>query len=257
MHRTTTVMTLFVGLCVAAVALAQSAGQDKPAGGQNPDSTDARGTGMGRDQGQGAGGGTGGGMTGDRATHAGARINAQIDQQFEQEFIKDAFSGNQLEVQLGQLVQERAQDPSVKKLAQMLVDDHRQANEKLRQVAQAMNVQVSEELKPVHQAKLQAYQQKQGQHLELGFIFDQAGHHTKDLLCYQFVAQNAPSPQLKQYASQCIPKLRDHLNMAMAIAPVGDARTAGERIPPTEGAHDRGTPGGTGTGTGAGRTGDR
>jgi putative membrane protein len=258
-------MTLFIGLCVAAVALAQS-GQNQPSGGQNPDSTDARGQGMGRNQGQGTG--SGGGMTGDRATgdgavHSGSRINAQIDQQFEQDWVKHAYSGNQFEVQLGQLVNDKAQDPQIKRIAQRLVDDHRQANEQLKQVAQQMNVQISEELTPVHQAKLQHYQQKQGNQLELGFLFDQIGHHTKDVLEYQFVAQNAQNPQLKQYAAQCVPKLRDHAQMLMQIAPVGEARTAGERIPPVGGS-DRGTrgTGGTGgsgdtTGTGGGRTGDR
>jgi len=250
MHRISTAMALFVGLCVAAVALAQSSAKDQPSPGPNPNSNEARGQGMGRDQGQGTG--TGGGMTGDGATHAGSRINAQIDQQFEQDFVKHAYSGNLFEVQLGQLVNDKAQDPQIKRIAQRLVDDHRQANDQLKQVAQQMNVQVSDELMPVHQAKLQHFQQKQGNQLELGFLFSQIGHHTAELLEYQFVAQNAQNPQLKQYAAQCVPKLRDHAQMLLQIAPVGDARTAGERIPPAGGT---GT-GGTG-GTGGGRTGDR
>ena len=192
MHRTTTVMALFVGLCAAAVALAQSSGDNQPSPGPNPNSNEARGTGMGRDQGQGAG--AGGGMTGDRAMQAGSRMNAQIDQQFEQDWIKHAMSGNQFEIQVGQLVSQKAQDPQVKQFAQRLVQDHQKAADQLRQVAQQMNVQASDDLMPAHQAKLQEFQQKDAKQLELAFIFDQVGHHTKDVLEYQFVAQNAQNP---------------------------------------------------------------
>ena len=275
MHRITTAMTLFVGLCVAAVAVAQSSGQNQPSGGPNPNSNEARGTGMGRsEQGQGSSGGMAGDraggdrMAGDRATPAGSRMNAQIDQQFEQDWIKHAMSGNQFEIQLGQLVSQKAQDPQVKQFAQRLVQDHQKAADQLRQVAQQMNVQASDDLMPAHQAKLQEFQQKDAKQLELAFIFDQVGHHTKDVLEYQFVAQNAQSPQLKQFAQQAVPHLRQHLQAAISIAPVSgglDARTAGERIPPAgdsdhgatgSGSGHSGGTGGTG-GTGGGRTGDR
>src|SRR5688572_10334373 len=263
MHRTTTVMALFVGLCAAAVALAQSSGENQPNPGPNPDQSDARGTGMGRsDQGRGATGDTAGGTTGDRATPAGSRMNAQIDQQFEQDWIKHAMSGNQFEIQLGQLVSQKAQDPQAKQFAQRLVQDHQKAADQLRQVAQQMNVQASDDLMPAHQAKLQEFQQKDAKQLELALIFDQVGHHTKDVLEYQFVAQNAQNPQLKQFAQQTVPHLRQHLQMAMSIAPVSigaDARTAGELIPPAGGSDHGATGSGSGHtgGTGGGRTGDR
>ena len=256
MHRSTSLTAIVAALCMAAFVYAQSS-DNQPSPGPNPNSNEARGQGMGRDQGR-AGSDTGG-IDGDRAAQAGSRINVQVDQQFEQDWVKHAMSGNQFEIQLGQLVGQKAQDPQVKQLAQRLVQDHQKAADQLRQVAQQMNVPVSEELMPPHRAKLEAYQQKQGAQLELGFIFGTIGGHVKDLLEYQFVAQNAQSQQLKQYASQTIPHLRDHLRMAQRISPVsmGEARTAGERITPS-GSSDSGMSGsGNPTGGTGGRTGDR
>jgi predicted outer membrane protein len=241
MHRTNTLFAFIVACCLTAFAYAQSSDK-QPSPGPNPDSSDARGQGMGRsDQDTAARGGA----TGDRAMQAGSRINVQIDQQFEQDWIKHAMSGNQFEVQLGQLVSGKSQDPSVKQLAQRLVQDHQKAADQLKQVAQQMNVPVSDELMPAHRAKLEAFQQKQGQMLDLAFVFCAIGDHTQGTLEYQFVAQNTPSPQLKQYASQTLPHLVDHLQMARRLSPVsmGEARTAGERMGPSGGSD-------TGTGTG-------
>jgi putative membrane protein len=266
MHRTTRFMAMLVSLCVAVSAFAQTGQEPGTGENTNPNSTGARGQGMGREQGR-AGDDRAGGMAGDRAAgdraeQAGSRLNVQIDQQFEQDWIKHAMSGNQFEIQAGQLVGQKAQDPQIKQFAQRLVQDHQKAADQLKQVAQQMNVQVSEDLMPVHQAKLQELQQKPAKQLELAFIFDQVACHTKDLLEYQFVAQNAQNPQLKQFAQQTVPHLRQHLQTAMSIAPVSgglDARTAGERIPPAGGSDHGATGSGSGHtgGTGGGRSGDR
>jgi putative membrane protein len=196
------------------------------------------------------------------AMPAGQRDRGGMDQQgmqnLDQEFVKHALSANELEIQLSQLVAQRGQDPQIKQFAQRMVEDHRQAQQQLRQVAQAINVSTSQQLIPLHQAKLQHFQQKQGKMLDIGYIFDQVGHHHKDVLEYQFVAQNAQNPQLKQFAQQCVPKLREHLQMAERIAPGGtEARTAGERIGPGQQQDPGERTGGMGHGGEGGRDRDR
>jgi putative membrane protein len=244
MHRFTSVFAFAVLSC-AALALAQ----DQPAGpgsGQDPDPAPlSRDQGLGRDQDR--------NQDRDRDAATAGQRERGGDVNMDQDFVKHAISGNLLEVQLGQLVSQKAQDPQIKQFAQRLVEDHRKANEQLKQVAQQMNVQVSDQLLPVHQAKLDHFQQKQGKPLEIGFIFDQVGMHAKDVLEYQYVAQNAQNPQLKQLAAQALPHLREHLQMAQRIAPGGnEARTAGERV--GGGASDTGAGHGAGHG---GTSGDR
>jgi len=155
-------------------------------------------------------------------------------QQEEQDFIKHASSGNNFEIQLSQFVEQRSQDQQVKQLAQKLVQDHQQAEQQLRQVAQQMSVTLENGLMPAQQAKLQEFQKKQGAELDRAYIFCNVGDHHKDIMEYRWASQNAQSSQLKQYCEQTLPHLQDHLRqvdqVASAVLGINEAQTASERI---------------------------
>ncbi|HEX4796734.1 MAG TPA: DUF4142 domain-containing protein [Humisphaera sp.] len=222
------------------------------------------------------------GATGQGQSTAGAgqrdRMSQQrVTQQDEQEFIKAASSGNNFEIQLSQYVQQRSQDQQVKELAQKLAQDHQQAEQQLRQVAQQSGVTLENGLMPAQQAKLQEFQKKQGAELDRAYIFCNVGDHHKDIMEYRWAAQNAQSSQLKQYCEQTLPHLQDHLRqvdqVASSVLGINEAQTASERImgehggqnstpttpgsttPGSSGQGNQGTPGNTGnTGSNGGRT---
>lgn len=58
----------------------------------------------------------------------------------DQRFINEAAKGNRAEIELGKIVASNAKDPSVKKFAQMMVDDHTTALNELQQVAKAKDI---------------------------------------------------------------------------------------------------------------------
>jgi putative membrane protein len=183
-------------------------------------------------------------QTADRAT--GRQSGAQEDPKQEQEnFVKDSASDNQFEIQAGKFVEQHAQNPQVKEFAQKLQQDHQQAQEQLKQAAQGAGVTISDQLMPVQQAKLEELQKKQGESLERAFVFDQIGDHQKDILCNEYAAQHAQNQQIKQFAQQQVPALREHLHMAMQTAEqwVPQAREAGERM---QGHRTRGQAGSSG-----------
>jgi len=149
-----------------------------------------------------------------------------------QKCIREAASDNQFEIQAGQFVAEKAQNPQVKQLAQKLVQDHQRAQQQLQQIGGRENATAQGQLMPVQQAKLEALRQKQGEELETSFVFDSVGDHEKDVLKAQWQAQHEKNPQLQQYAQQQIPVLEEHLRMARMAAEqfVPQARQAGERM---------------------------
>jgi putative membrane protein len=166
---------------------------------------------------------------------AGSQQHQQMQQSEEKKFIEHVSSGNNFEIQLSQFVEQHSQDQQVKQLAQRLAQDHQQAEQQLKQVAQKMNVNLSDQLMPPQQAELQALQKKQGAELDRAFIFCNAGDHYKDVMIYSWAAKAAQDAQLKQYCEQTLPKLRQHLQqvdqVAEAVLGVNEAQTAGERIP--------------------------
>jgi len=188
----------------------------------------------------------------------------RVTQQDEQEFIKAASSGNNFEIQLSQFVQQRSQDQQVKELAQKLMQDHQQAEQQLRQVAQQSGATLENSLMPAQQAKLQEFQKKQGAELDRAYIFCNVGDHHKDIMEYRWAAQNAQSSQLKQYCEQTLPHLQEHLRqvdqVASSVLGINEAQTASERILGEHGQSGQSgtsgntTPGTSGQGT-SGRTG--
>lgn len=168
-----------------------------------------------------------------QARQSGASSGATDPQKEQQEFVKDAASGNNMEVQTGQFVSEHSQDPQVKQAAQMLIQDHTQAQQQLKQAAQQAGVPFDDQLNPVHKAMLQELQSKSGKELDRAFAFSAIADHHKDILEYTYASQSLQNAQLKQYATQSLPVLKRHLTMAAALAQsvanVRDTNTASER----------------------------
>jgi len=191
---------------------------------------------------------TGGAMqAGERqTTGANAQMQAKAGQHPEaKEIVRHLTSGNQFEIQLSQLAEQKSQDPQVKQFAQQMRTDHTQAQQQVKQFAQQRNIQVSDsELMPAHEAKLTELRQKDGAAFDRGFAICQAAHHVESVLMHQYLANEYPDPQVKQMAQQMLPKLQQHQQHAFQLAQSqvggsGTAIPAGGRM---EGSmnHDRG-----------------
>jgi predicted outer membrane protein len=72
-----------------------------------------------------------------------AALQADHNDQHEdktQQFIRKAALGGHMEVEMGQLAQQKGQSSEVKNLGATLVRDHTQANQKLEQLASSKNI---------------------------------------------------------------------------------------------------------------------
>ena len=133
-------------------------------------------------------------------------------------FIKEAAEANLAEIQLGKLAEQKGQNDQIKKLAQVLVRHHTEANEKLQQLAQTKGVQWPG--KPPQRAE------KDLKHLEKlsGSQFDQmfAEHaiqdHTRDIKKYEKAEGKIQDPTLKDYVQTTLPKLQEHLKLSVQTA---------------------------------------
>lgn len=191
------------------------------------------------------------------AIQAGSLQQATWDKDMERSFIEHAISCNQFEIQSAQLAQQKAQDPQVKQLAQTLENDHKQAQQQIKDAAKAVGVSDMEKIQPVQKAQLEELRKLDGAQFDRAYIYTQVGDHQMDVLKFRDAAQNAQDQQVQKYASQTLPTLRQHLDRAEQIAGVEQSRTASEMLQP--GNSDLGTGAGmgtdTGTGTGTGASG--
>ena len=159
-------------------------------------------------------------------------------QRMEQNFFKNAASDNTLEIRLAKLAQDRATDPQVKQIAQMMQKDHEDANALLQKLGQQYKIDFTvDELNPVGQAVYNDLQQRQGDQFTRMYVFQQVGLHAQDQLILAYHANNSKSPASREYSSQILPRVEMHLQsleqIARPMSGLSDAaQPAAERMSP-------------------------
>ena len=144
----------------------------------------------------------------------------------DRQFIKKAAEGGLAEVQLGQLATEKADSQDVKQFGQRMVDDHTKANDQLKQVASQKGVTVPDKLSPKDAATKARLEKLSGKAFDRAYMRDMEMDHTKDVSEFRLESKNAKDPDVKNFASQTLPTLQDHLKEAKSIAPKTGAKTS-------------------------------
>lgn len=179
-----------------------------------------------------AGAGTAGqtsGSIGATATGESAGAQSQITQaaQDPQQFIKMAYQENLAEVKGGQAAQQKAQNQQTKDFAQSLVQDHQQALDQLKKLADQKNVQVSDQLDARHQRMIDQTASLSGAEFDKQFMNQQIRAHKRALSLYQQAAQNNTDSDVKQFAQQNVAALQHHLQMAQQQGGISEPAGAG------------------------------
>jgi putative membrane protein len=175
----------------------------------------------------------GGPQSSERATGASAGSDTRSGQASKQhgnqqeKFVQKALKGGQMEVQMGQMAQQRGQNEQVKTLGQALVRDHTQANQQLQQIAQRLNISATgqqagqgedADKHQKHQQEMQKLQSQNGAEFDKEFVRMALKHHKKDIKEFEQAQQQVQDEQLKSFVQQTLPKLRQHLQMAQTAA---------------------------------------
>jgi putative membrane protein len=133
-------------------------------------------------------------------------------------FVKEASAGNQSEIALAQLAQQKAQNPEVKNLAEMIQQDHQKAQEKLQTIAQAHGIAL-ENSPTWSQKRAQSKLEKlNGAEFDQQYAKDMLEDHATDIKKFQKASQNIEDADVKQYAQDCLPTLQSHLTHAATAA---------------------------------------
>jgi len=187
------------------------------------------------------------------------KVKAMTSPKDSKEFAMKAAEGGTLEVKLAQLAQQKASSPEVKQLAQKLEQDHTQANNKLTAIAKQKNIDLPSDLKGECEETYQAFQKLEGKDFDDAYTLHMITDHIHDIAMFQKEARNGTDQDIKQFASETLPTLREHAShvntVARAIGIPTDAlasgmnreegaRPAGSRIPgsSSSGTNDTATP---------------
>jgi len=137
------------------------------------------------------------------------------------QFIQKALQGGQMEVQMGQLAEQKAQSQDVKNLGATLVKDHTQANQELQQLASGKSLATSDHAQhkeAKHDQMMSKLQNQSGAEFDKAFVRMAIRDHKKDIAEFQRARTEVNDPQLTAFIDKTLPTLRNHLQMAETAA---------------------------------------
>jgi len=133
-------------------------------------------------------------------------------------FVTEAAGSGLYEVAVARLATEKASDPAVKDYAAMLLDHHRQANDKLKLVAKDKGITVPAEIPAAKQRKIDALSQASGAAFDRQFIQEVGLHdHKNDIALFEKASKNAKDSEVRSFAENTLPTLRSHLDSAQKL----------------------------------------
>jgi putative membrane protein len=135
----------------------------------------------------------------------------------DKKFMKDAAVGGMTEVELGKLAQEKAANPEVKQFAEKMVSDHTKANDQLKEVATKAKIDIPNALDSKHQSRVDKLAKLSGPQFDKAYMKDQLKDHEKDVSAFQSEAQGGSDPAVQKFATETLPTLQQHLEMAKNV----------------------------------------
>jgi len=105
----------------------------------------------------------------------------------------------------------------VKEFGRNMVTDHSKANDELKATAQSKNITLPTVPNSKHQKHIDEMKQKKGSDFDKAYIDMMVDDHKDDIDDFQKEADKGNDPDLKAWASNKLPVLQHHLQMAKDI----------------------------------------
>ncbi|HKQ31370.1 MAG TPA: DUF4142 domain-containing protein [Burkholderiales bacterium] len=135
----------------------------------------------------------------------------------DRKFAADAAIAGMAEIELANLAQKKAKTESVRQFAEHLLTDHQQANEKLKALASQKNIALPKDLDAKHKVERDKLAALDGPEFEKAYIEAMIKDHRKAVNDFQTAAKRTQDEDLKTFASETEPKLREHLEHAQKL----------------------------------------
>jgi putative membrane protein len=134
-------------------------------------------------------------------------------------FVKEAAEGGLAEVEMGKLAVEKASNPEVRKFGQRMIDDHTQANERLKNVASSQGITPPDTLNAKDESTKQRLESLSGTQFDRAYMTDMVKDHSQDVAEFEKESSGGSDAAVKSFAAQTLPTLQGHLKSAKEIEP--------------------------------------
>jgi putative membrane protein len=143
-------------------------------------------------------------------------------------FVRKALEGGTVEVQLGQLAQQKSQSPDVQQFGQKMVADHTQLGDQIKPIAQQLGVKEPSGPSKKDKELIAKLEALSGPQFDETYINAMVKDHKQDLKEFTNEAQLAQDPNVKQVAQQGATVISQHLQLIEQIAQSHNVATDGK-----------------------------
>ncbi|HMH21948.1 MAG TPA: DUF4142 domain-containing protein [Puia sp.] len=130
------------------------------------------------------------------------------------QFVVEATSGGMMEVQFGQLAQQKGMAKDVKDFGAMMEKDHTNLGDKLKTVATSKNITTPTALSPDQQKEMDDLSKKSGKDFDKAYISMMVDDHKKDIKAFEAEAKSGSDSDIRAFADSSLHTLKMHLNEA-------------------------------------------
>jgi putative membrane protein len=136
-----------------------------------------------------------------------------------QAFANTAAASDAFEIESSKLAETHASSDKIKTFATQMIEAHTDSTNKLKEAAAAASPPITPvpQLTPAQQQTLDTLATTKGQEFDTAYAQAQADAHQKALDGLKAYAEAGDVPSLKNFASQLVPTVTAHLNMAKAL----------------------------------------
>jgi putative membrane protein len=146
-------------------------------------------------------------------------------------FAKTVAVSDMFEIQSGQLAADKSENDDVQSFGKQMVDDHTQTSDDLKAMIEDEQIKVDlpSKLDDEHQAKLDKLKGLSGTQFDKEYIRTQIDAHQKAVALFESYAAAGDNDNLKKWAGDTLPALKDHLKEAQDLkATVDQTAQAGD-----------------------------
>jgi putative membrane protein len=134
----------------------------------------------------------------------------------EERFMKEAASGGLMEVELGKIAAEKGSHQRVKEFGKRMQADHGKANEQLKKIASSKGVDLPTQPSGEHKSTMDKLAKLTGAEFDREYMDAMVDDHKEDIEKFQTQADKGKDPDLKKFASDNLPVLKKHLELAQS-----------------------------------------
>lgn len=143
--------------------------------------------------------------------------NAHMSQN-DQTFMKKTAQDNLAEIQTAKFVEQKTNDPAIRKYAQDLRTDHSDAQQQLKQVAQQTGVTLPTSPTQKDIATLDQLKKLSGKQLDTAFVKHELKDHKEGIRSFDTEIATSHDSAVKDFAEMVLPHLQDHMRIGEDLA---------------------------------------